>query len=262
MQKKLLMLLVCTLLLIPLLTGCTSNRDIEQLEEECTAFLEAVAKEDAEAAYALFAESVTREEFDVLFAEFTEVFGGTDRYYLTQLYWGYHDNAENGIRTYSASYFVESENGNAYSLTFQSLEDGGGISAGLMLAPQDTDLTAVNDAHPALRIVLAVLSVLQLCLTVFMVVDCVKRKPDGMLFWILLMLMTVCVTYWGGKGFYLEGAVKTALAFWDVRIIDAVGGSFRLQAPLPVFSAAYFFLRKKLPCKTAETAVAEPETKE
>ena len=251
MKKRFFALSVCLLVLMASLCGCTVEQDTARLEPYCNAVLLALMEGDYDAGYEVMQNAATREAYDTFCEQVAPLFEGVESFALKQR--GWHKNTTNGVTSIDVVFEATLSNGRSYIVTCTETEGVEGLTG---FHIQESDKNIAADTPIGLRIAFVILSLACIVLSVWMIVDCIKRKPDGMAFWIVLMLCTLkfTLTLIGGE---LDAGlgVGLVLMFSSVSFNSA---NLLITLSLPVGAIVYFFLRKRLPSKKAETQNAEP----
>lgn len=245
MKKRVFSVLICLLTVMTLLCGCSVKEDNARLEPACRAMLDALIAGDADAGYAQISEAVTREEFDAFFAQVAPVLDGKGKYELKSS--GWHKNTKDGVTSVTVTFEATFPDGRVYLVNCTETEGVEGLTG---FHVQDSKQNITNDTPFGLRALFFVVSALFLAFAVWMIVDCVKRKPDGMELWIVLMAcaVTLSLEIAGGQ-MNVNWGIGLVLSFSSIAFNSA---NFLLHFSLPVGAIVYFFLRKRLPCKKSE----------
>ena len=245
MKKRVFAVWICLLAVMTLLCGCTVKEDNARLEPACRAMLDALIAGDADAGYAQISEAVTREEFDAFFAQVAPVLDGKGKYELKSS--GWHKNTNNGVTSVTVTFEATFPDGRVYLVNCTETEGVEGLTG---FHVQDSKQNITNDTPFGLRAVFFVLSALFLAFAVWMIVDCVKRKPDGMVLWIVLLVCTVKLTLTVSGGQIDAGlGVGLVLMFSSIAFNSA---NLLVTLSCPIGAIVYFFLRKRLPSKKSE----------
>ena len=253
MKKRFLLVLICFLTVMTALCGCTVEEDNARLEPACRAMLDALIAGEPDAAYAQVNEVISREEFDSFFAQVAPVLEGKGRYELKST--GWHKNTNNGVTSVTVTFEASFADGRAYIVTCTETEGVKGLTG---FHVQDSKQNIVSDTPFGLRAVFFVVSALFLAFAVWMVVDCIKRKPDAMILWIVLLVCTVKLTLTVSGGQIDAGlGVGLVLTFSSIAFNSA---NLLITLSCPIGAIVYFFIRKRLPSK--KNAPQIPDTVE
>lgn len=247
MKKRIVLLTVCLLFVLTALGGCSKELpegiDLAETENSCKAMLDALIADDMEAARALMSETVSPADFNSFYDRLVRYFKDNGPYTLMAI--DVSQEKHQGEVYVNVMYHAKLSDGHVYIVTCTVTEGQEGL-AGVQMQEN-----LINDTPLGLRIAFLVGSLLMIALTVWMVVDCIIRKPDGMGLWIVLMLCTVKLSFVASFG---ETAFEWSIGL--VLSLSSVGtGSYSsvINLALPVGTIVYFFLRKRLPCKKKAT---------
>ena len=211
----------------------------------------ALTEDNFEAGYEVLQNAGTREEIDAFYQQVVPLFEGAESFELKQR--GWQKNATNGVTAVDVTFEVKLSDGRTYYVTCTETEGVEGLT-GFHVRESESDIFA--ETPFGVRAVFFAVSALLLALSVWMIVDCIKRKPDGMLLWLVLLLCAVKFTFAVNNGqFNLNWSIGLIVSFSSIGI---AGNSMLVNLSLPVGTIVYFFLRKRLPVKKAETQSTEP----
>lgn len=239
-RKRIFLMIACFLLALTCLTGCSSVKNSEQIERYTRHLLDALIAEDPDAAYEQMQDSCTREEFEAFYVQIVPRLDGVESYELEQT--GWYLEYDNGVNYSTIYYAMTTPDGVSYDLTCVAADGYRGL-AGFHIA--DTTRVSVG-----VHAVFIVLSVAILAFVVWMILDCVKRKPKKKVLWILLILLSLklTLTIGGGMMYFYFGAALS-FSFWNA---SAFGGISTVVMYLPVGALIYFFMRKRITPKQEE----------
>ncbi|MBQ3153598.1 MAG: hypothetical protein IJB88_00040 [Clostridia bacterium] len=240
---KIFAVFLCLLFVLTALGGCDKKLpegiDLAETKKSCKAMLDALIMDDKEAAEALMSETVDPADFDSFYDILVRYFKDNGPYTLKVL--DVSQEEHQGNVYVNVTYEAKLSDGHAYIVTCAVTEEEEGL-AGIQIQEN-----LINDTPLGLRIAFLVGSLLMIALTVWMVIDCIIRKPDGMGLWIVLMLCTVKLSFAASFG---ETSFEWGIGL--VLSLSTVGtGSYSsvINLALPVGAIVYFFLRKRLPSK-------------
>lgn len=238
----LLILLVASVLL---LSGCESaiiNNGLHR--NECELYVNALLKGDFEAAHAV-TPALSEEEHRPYFNEFCKSFRGATSYTLTQT--GWNINTTNGVTTRTAAYQIELDTGVICQLTLQTHEDVEGI-AYINFNDSSAFIESTKNVG-AVNILLIVGSLVLMVFPVWMLIDCIKRKMAKKAWWIVLILLSLSLTFTNGAHTMNTSFMVSLFCFFSS--IEAVipNETVSLTVVLPIGALIYCFLRKKLTAK-------------
>lgn len=238
----LLILLVASVLL---LSGCESaiiNNGLHR--NECELYVNALLKGDFEAAHAV-TPALSEEEHRPYFNEFCKSFRGATSYTLTQT--GWNINTTNGVTTRTAAYQIELDTGVICQLTLQTHEDVEGI-AYINFNDSSAFIESTKNVG-TVNILLIVGSLVLMVFPVWMLIDCIKRKMAKKAWWIVLILLSLSLTFTNGAHTMNTSFMVSLFCFFSS--IEAVipNETVSLTVVLPIGALIYCFLRKKLTAK-------------
>ncbi len=244
------------------LVACSAKTDVGEADDLTKALLDCVLAEDDDGAYALFMkEYVSPEDFATVRSALKNVSEGAFGYELEQI--GWRVNSANGLTTRSAAFEISFDNGKELFVRTTVIEGQTAIG-GILLHETTAFKAAYGDTARVANVILIVVSALGAAFTIWMIVDCARRRMAKKPLWIVLILLgvTLNVTFGQtsglslGMGFFLmlSGAVA------DPSILSVAA-----KLIVPVGALIYFFLRKRLtltpPSESEEQSedVAEPK---
>lgn len=249
MRKRMFLSLALVAVLAMLLTGCRQLRHKEILEEQLDKVITAMNRDDPNALYDLFYEMPTgRTEFDRDYASMAEAWEGSGEY--TTRTASYHASSTSQGSTYTATYeitfsqwvcvmtlvYIEDASGNglqAVQFTPGALEE--------VVGPQSGSLTRIKT--PFQWFLLAV-SLVQLGLLVYTVVDIFRRKPRQYGLWLLIAFLAVRPYFTIQSGIQIGFTVGLSVNFWQHLIYD--GGVQQFIAVIPLGMIIYWCKRRSL----------------
>lgn len=158
-------------------------------------------------------------------------------------------------RICKTKYMLSFDNGTSALLYISTDEDSpGAISFEFC---DLSDFLAETDSYvPALNVVLHIISILFLVFSIWMVVDCVRRRLKRKWLWFILIFCGVSLTVTFGETFGLYAFSGLMLQASKITA-EAEIMSVTLTVAAPIGSFIYFFLRKKFTVKAPD---ANPET--
>jgi hypothetical protein len=156
---------------------------------------------------------------------------------------GWNLNRSNGVTTRTTAYQAELDNGRIVLLRVVTQDGIEGI-AGIHFS-DITDFLASTEAFvPTVRIILWVVSALAVAFTVWMLVDCLRRKMKYKVVWAILIFFGLCFTFTVGETSNFSFNVGL---FFQTSSIEADPGLLAVVTKLviPVGAILYLCLRKK-----------------
>lgn len=248
--------LLLVFLTLTVLIGCESaliNNGMHRAE--CEAYLDAMLAGDFEAAHAI-TPAIDREEHRAYFEESRKALEGATTYTLTQT--GWNINTNNGVTTKSASYQMVTDNGLICQFSLNTVEGYEGIAN---ISFRDTTAFAQSaQLVEKINIALIIVSLLPIAFSIWMLVDCCKRKMNHKVWWIILTLLAFRFSYTTGPT--NVGTHFSGVPFFAFSSITAVipTESLTVAIALPIGALIYFFLRKKLSAQYAAQQAQLPFT--
>lgn len=257
MLRRALPLLMIALVLLASLISCTPDMDVGNNTELADQFMDHVIADDYNAAYGMVKATVTDPDFRAYWATVQTVADGAETYEMKQIGWNL--NRSNGVTTRTTAYQAELDNGRTVLLRVVTQDGIEGI-AGIHFS-DITDFLASTEAFvPTVRIILWVVSALAMAFTVWMFVDCLRRKMKYKLVWAILIFFGLCFTFTVGETANFSFNVGL---FFQTSSIEADPGLLAVVTKLviPVGAILYLCLRKKFtvePSKPEGEVPADP----
>lgn len=239
---KALVVLLLAVLLLPVLSGCESMLIDNGLHRsECEAFVNALMANDYQAAQAVAPTILTNDQKSV-FDTCRQSFEGATSYELTQT--GWNVNTVNGVTLQTAAYQIELDTGKICQLTLQTTENVEGIA--FINFRDSSEFIESTKNVGTVNIVLLAISIVVIAFTVWMLVDAIRRKMTKKALWIILILLSLSLSFTTGPHTVNNSFMVTL--FLTPSSYQAVipNETLTLTVVLPIGSLIYFFLRKKL----------------
>ncbi|MBQ4112869.1 MAG: hypothetical protein IJD38_08740 [Clostridia bacterium] len=238
--------LLCLLLLALTLASCTPDADIGSNTSLSGQFMDHVMANDFDSAFGMVKATVTDTDFRPYWQTMQTAIRGAETYEMEQI--GWKVNRSNGVTTRTTAYQVYLDNDRIILLRTVTRDGIEGI-AGIHFS-DITDFIHTTDSYiPTVRIILYVFSGLCMAFTVWMLVDCLRRKPKHKVLWAILIFLGVCLNFTVGEtanfsfnvGLFFQTSSITA----DPGLISVV-----TKIVLPVGAILYLCLRKKFEVPT------------
>ena len=245
-------LVLTALILLVTLISCTPDMDVGNNTELADQFMDHVIADDYDAAYGMVKATVTDPDFRAYWATVQTVADGAETYEMKQIGWNL--NRSNGVTTRTTAYQAELDNGRTVLLRVVTQDGIEGI-AGIHFS-DITDFLASTEAFvPTVRVILWVVSALAMAFTVWMLVDCLRRKMKYKVVWAILIFFGLCFTFTVGETSNFSFNVGL---FFQTSSIEADPGLLAVVTKLviPVGAILYLCLRKKF---TVEPSKPEGE---
>ena len=257
MLRRALPLLMIALVLLATLISCTPDMDVGNNTELADQFMDHVIADDYAAAYGMVKATVTDSDFRAYWTTVQTVADGAEAYEMKQIGWNL--NRSNGVTTRTTAYQAELDNGRTVLLRVVTQDGIEGI-AGIHFS-DITDFLASTEAFvPTVRVILWVVSALAMAFTVWMLVDCLRRKMKYKVVWAILIFFCLCFTFTVGETSNFSFNVGL---FFQTSSIEADPGLLAVVTKLviPVGAILYLCLRKKFtidPKQPDEEVSADP----
>ena len=257
MLRRALLLLTVVLVLLAALISCTPDMDVGNNTELADQFMDHVIADDYAAAYGMVKATVTDSDFLAYWATVPTVADGAETYEMKQIGWNL--NRSNCVTTRTTAYQAELDNGRTVLLRVVTQDGIEGI-AGIHFS-DITDFLASTEAFvPTVRVILWVVSALAMAFTVWMLVDCLRRKMKYKVVWAILIFFSLCFTFTVGETSNFSFNVGL---FFQTSSIEADPGLLAVVTKLviPVGAILYLCLRKKFtidPKQPEEEVPADP----
>lgn len=245
-------LLLAVLLLLSL-TACITDMDVGNNTELGQQFVDHVIANDYDAAYSMVKATVTDPDFRAYWKTVQAAADGAETYEMEQI--GWKINSTNGVTTRITAYQVYLDNDRTVLLRVMTQDGIEGI-AGIHFSDITDFLNQTNAFIPTVRIILWVVFGLVVAFTVWMFVDCLRRKMKYKVLWAIIILMSIALTFTVGEASSFSFHVGL---FLQPSSIEADPGipAVITTIVIPVGAILYLCLRKKF---TAEPAAPLPES--
>ena len=237
------------------LCACTADMDVGENTVLAEEFMDHVLADDYDAAYAMVQATVTDGDFRAYWEAMQTVAEGAKSYEMEQI--GWQVQRAQGLTTRATAYQVYPDNGRIVLLRVVTREDIAGI-AGIHFSDV-TDFIHETDAYiPTVRIVLWVFSGLCVAFTVWMLIDCARRRIKYKVLWMILMFAGVALTVTVGQSSNLNFQMGLFCSLWS---IDADPGLLAVvvEIVVPLGAILYLCLRKRLTLDGEATKATEAE---
>lgn len=239
--RRALPLILMTLILLAALISCTPDMDVGNNTELADQFMDHVIADDYAAAYGMVKATVSDSDFRAYWTTVQTVADGAETYEMKQIGWNL--NRSNGVTTRTTAYQAELDNGRIVLLRVVTQDGIEGI-AGIHFS-DITDFLASTEAFvPTVRVILWVVSALAMAFTVWMLVDCLRRKMKYKVVWAILIFFGLCFTFTVGETSNFSFNLGL---FFQTSSIEADPGLLAVVTKLviPVGAILYLCLRKK-----------------
>ena len=254
MKQKLFSAFILLFAALLLFSSCSNipqeNETARELTEQ---FIDAVIANNPDAAYAVLAKETDPESFSQVFPQIVGFFDGVESYTLEQT--GWHTALNNGIQTTTMTYSVETDHEKVLIVKSTFVEGYDGL---YRINFNDTGwiFAKISDLSP-LNIGLIIFSIVAIAFSVWMLVDCIKRKVNKKPLWIILILLGINLT--------LTMTPELLNFRWAIGLFLKLSGvtanidqnSLAVGILIPVGAIIYFFIRKRITKKETQPNVIE-----
>ena len=250
--SRLVVFVLCLLTLLSLV-GCTADMDLGQNTELSTQFMEHVMADNYDAAYDMVKATVADGDFRAYWVGIQTAVKGAVAYEMKQI--GWHVNRSDGLTTRTTAYQVYLDTDRIILLRTITRDDIAGI-AGIHFSDV-TDFIHMTDTYvPVIRIVLWVISGLCMAFTIWMLVDCIRRKMKYKVLWAILIFFGISLTLTIGESPNISFTM--GLFFQTASInADPALASVVTKLVVPVGAILYLCLRKKFALDPNAVTAAE-----
>ena len=236
-----LLIVSCLAMLIPL-CSCTADMNIGNNTELGDRFIDCLIDNNRNDAYDLMKNTVTPADFNEYWVTILPIAEGAESYEMEQI--GWNVSKSNGRTVRVTAYQVNFDNGKNALLRVTTYDDIVGI-AGIHISDITEFVTKTGAFVPSARVGLLVLSLLAIAFSVWMLVDCLRRKIKLKVLWVILLFFGTVVTFTFGE----TGGLHFALGLifkMNTIVADPAILSVKIQLVVPVGAIVYFILRKRL----------------
>lgn len=232
--------LLCVLLLLLTLASCT-DMDAGKNGELADQFLDYVIADDYDAAYGMVKATVTDADFRAYWTSVQAAAEGATSHETEEI--SRRINTVKGITDRTTAYRVCLDNGKTVFLRVVTRDDIEGI-AGIHFSDVTEFLRDTQSVVSTVQTVLWVVSGLCVDFTVWMLVDCLRRKIKYKAVWALVILFGAVLTVTVGEASNLS---FTICLFFQPSSITADMGLVAVvtKTVLPAGALLYLFLRKR-----------------
>ena len=265
---RIILLTLCALTLLTLVS-CAADMDVGDNTVLAEQFLDHLMHDDYAAAYDMVKGSVSDTDFRAYWATIRTAVADAETYEMEQI--GWNVNQSGGLTTRTTAYQVYPDNGRTILLRIVTRDDIECI-AGVHFSDVTDFLKHTETFVPTVSIILLVVSGLALAFTVWMFVDCLRRKMKYKVLWAILIFGAIAVTVTSGETsglqFHIGLALQTSSMVADPGLLAVV-----TKVAVPVGAILYCCLRKRFtvvpnapaeesaePVEPAQTADEAPAT--
>lgn len=265
---RIILLILCALTLLSLVS-CAADMDVGDNTVLAEQFMYHLMHDDYAAAYDMVKGTVSDTDFRAYWATIRTAVADAETYEMEQI--GWNVNRSGGLTTRTTAYQVYPDNGRTILLRIVTRDDIECI-AGVHFSDVTDFLKHTETFVPTVSIILLVVSGLALAFTVWMFVDCLRRKMKYKVLWAILIFGAIAVTVTTGETsglqFHIGLALQTSSMVADPGLLAVV-----TKVAVPVGAILYCCLRKRFtvapnapaeesaePVEPAQTADEAPAT--
>ncbi len=242
---KLMAIVIVVLSLLVCMSACSAKTDIGNVDDLTEEFIDLMLENNYNKAYELVKNSGSRNDFKPYWDAMRSTAKDATDYEMEQIGWNISTNDGKTYRT--AAFEVELNNGRTIFLRTTVVSGVEGIS-GIFF----NDITEFNATYGLFAdiasIVLIVFSLLVAAFTVWMLIDCIRRKISKKALWIILILLCFSFSLTIGQQFALNVGVGV-FVMPSSAAADPALLSLTVKMILPIGALIYFFIRKHLKIK-------------
>ncbi len=237
---RIILLFLCALTLLTLVS-CAADMDIGDNTILGEQFMDCIIADDYDAAYDMVKETVSDDDFRAYWATIRPALEDAETYEMEQI--GWNVNRSGGLTTRTTAYQVYPDNGRTILLRIVTRDDIDCI-AGVHFSDVTDFLKRTETFVPTVSIILLVVSGLALAFTIWMFVDCLRRKMKYKVLWAILIFGAIAVTVTSGETsglqFNIGLALQTSSMVADPGLLAVV-----TKVAVPVGAILYCCLRKR-----------------
>ncbi len=256
------MLIVCIVMILTLscasiFSGCGDKKKNAELRSLTEQMIDSIIAKDSDAAYELIKDATTREECDAFLDSVSVYIDDVTGYELKQT--GWHWNLDNGIESYTATFNMTTAEGREYEVTAVSIEGYDGIANFNIVEIKNSGILSTPWLIP-FKMVGVMITLVAVAFTVWMIVDCSKRRLNKKALWIIAILLGIVGKIaFSSNGFNIGANISLIVPVTRAALSN---GLVTMQLAVPVGAIVYFCMRKKLtlpePTEEENTNTAVP----
>ena len=239
--RRALPLILMTLVLLAALISCTPDMDVGNNTELADQFMDHVIADDYAAAYGMVKATVTDPDFRAYWTTVQTVADGAETYEMKQIGWNL--NRSNGVTTRTTAYQAELDNGRIVLLRVVTQDGIEGI-AGIHFSDITEFIHTTDTYVPVLQAIVMVFSLLCMAFTIWMFVDCLRRKMKYKFVWAILTVFGIALNLTVGETFSFSFNIGLFVQMSTVQV-DPGLVAVVTKLVIPVGAILYLCLRKK-----------------
>ena len=239
--RRTLPLLMIALVLLATLISCMPEVDYGDSIELSDQFMDHVIADDYDSAYSLVKATVTDTDFRDYWNTIRLVAEGAETY--TKLPVQRNATRSGGVTTITTAYQVDLDNGRIVLLRVVTQDGIEGI-AGIHFSDITEFIHTTDTYVPVLQAIVLVFSLLCMAFTIWMFVDCLRRKMKYKVIWAILTVFGIALNLTVGETFSFSFNIGL---FVQMSTVQADPGLVAVVTKLviPVGAILYLCLRKK-----------------
>jgi hypothetical protein len=242
MKRKVILLICFIFTLSFIFGGCTVIEDSEESRALCEEMLGYIIQNDFEAAYGMISHVASEEDFAYVWNEMRNVMQNSKSYEIQQKNW--YKSWNNGVTTTQTLFEVITDDGKVCQFTIYTMDQIDGLARIHFL--DSTEFVRKTAFLPTLNIFLAIFSLACIAFSVWMLVDCLKRRLKYKALWAILTLAHAGISVQAGAtGFDFNFKFMLAFPFTRVSAIPSAL-AVAVTAFIPLGAIIYCFIRKRL----------------
>ena len=254
MKRKLFSAILLLFAALLLFSACNNiPQETEKARELTEQFIDAVIANDPDTAYAVLTKEADPERFSQVFPQMVALFDGTENYTIKQN--GWHTSLNNGVQTTTMTYALETDKEKVLIIQSTLVEGYEGL---YRINFSDTEwVTTKSKELMPLNAALIVFSLAAMAFSIWMLVDCIKRKVSKKPLWIILILLGIKLTLtMTPQNFKFNWAMGLFLKLSGVNA-DIYSNVLTITCLIPIGAIIYFFVRKRITKKDPPPSVIE-----
>ena len=245
-------LLLTALVLLATLISCTPEVDYGDSIELSDQFMDHVIADDYDSAYGMVKATVTDSDFRAYWNTIRLVAEGAETY--TKLPVQRNATRSGGVTTITTAYQVDLDNGRIVLLRVVTQDGIEGI-AGIHFSDITEFIHTTDTYVPVLQAIVLVFSLLCMAFTIWMFVDCLRRKMKYKVIWAILTVFGIALNLTVGETFSFSFNIGLFVQMSTVQV-DPGLVAVVTKLVIPVGAILYLCLRKKF---TVEPSKPEGE---
>lgn len=239
--RRALPLLMTALILLVTLISCTPEVDYGDSIELSDQFMDHVIADDYDSAYSLVKATVTDPDFRDYWETIRSVAEGAETY--TKLPVQRNATRSGGVTTITTAYQVNLDNGRIVLLRVV-IQDGIEGIAGIHFSDITEFIHTTDTYVPVLQAIVLVFSLLCMAFTIWMFVDCLRRKMKYKVVWAILTVFGIALNLTVGETFSFSFNIGLFVQMSTVQV-DPGLVAVVTKLVIPVGAILYLCLRKK-----------------